>query len=222
MAGILELIQQFLCYGNSQCMQEFNRFAYQPVEGLFYLVFFPIVFIIVFVYLLSNKLFSQHKGLRILLAMAVFALIILQGWYYMFMQLGKLWYFGLIILGFFWMILYGLRGGIGAQGRTAGGDSGGFGGKLAKRVWARASGQEHALVKAIEADLELLSKMSPQDKEIGEVSGRIYAQLRQLFEFTAVGGLQVGKEYDRLLKRYHELMKKMKVTSVGDLPKAAK
>lgn len=223
MADILQIVRDFLCYGNSDCINMFNSYASNPMEGLFYLVFFPIVFIIIFIYLLAHRYFPDHRSLNIILSLAFFAFIILQGWYHFFMILGQLWYIVIIILGFLWIALFGLlgkgSGGGGAQGRSGMGLSQ----KVTGRVWARVSGQEKALVQAIEADLSLLKQMSPDDKDVGEVSGRIYQQLQQLYSLTSVAGLKVGKEYDRLLKEYHGAMKKMKVHSQPgpELPKRA-
>ncbi len=227
MASVLELIQQFLCYGNSQCMQEFNQFAYQPVEGLFYLVFFPIVFIIVFIYMLSNKLFSQHKGLRILIAVAFFALIILQGWYYLFMQLGKLWYLGLIILGFFWLLLYGLRGGIGGgQGRTGTGVGGGITGGLLSRIMNDVKGETRNLEKELEMALGQVKIVEEAAKRGDTQAWRMAANaldklhaLRR--EYLAIlrgpGGFRVGgkfKEYeakiDAAIKKLQHVQSKVK------------
>ena len=221
MADILQILQQFLCYGNSDCINMFNSYTYKPMEGLFYLVLFPTVFIIIFIYLLARRYFPDHRGLNLLISIVFFAFIILQGWYHIFMMLGQIWYIAVMILGILWVFLYGLLGKKnkpGAQGRTGLG----VGGLLGKRAWARVSGQEEALVKAIEADLDLLSKMSPDDKEIGEVSGRLYQQIQQLYSLTSIGGLKVGKAYDKLLKEYHNIMKKMKISSPGpELPKKA-
>jgi hypothetical protein len=224
MVDILQILQQFLCYGNSNCINLFNQYSSKPMEGLFYVVFFPILFIVLFIFLIARAI-SPNKGFRALISVAVFAFIILQGWYYLFATLGQFWLYLLIFLGFIWILVHTFigepkqGGGGGGRGRSFGK---GFGGKAMQRAWVRVSGQEPALVKAIEADMELLSKMNPEDKEIGEVSGRVYQQLQQLYSLTSVGGLKVGKEYDRLLKRYHGTMKKMHLTMPGpDLAKAA-
>ena len=86
MASVLDLIQQVLCYGEltrSSCMQEFQQYAYQPMEGIFYNIFFPIVFIIIFIYIISGTVGAFTRGIRILVAMAVLAFIIFQGYYYL-------------------------------------------------------------------------------------------------------------------------------------------
>jgi hypothetical protein len=232
MASVLELIQQFLCYGNTQCMQEFNRFAYQPIEGLFYLVFFPIVFIIVFVYLLSNKLFSEHKGLRILLAVAVFALIILQQWYYLFMQLGKLWYLGLIILGFFWLFLYGLRGGKSsgnAQSRTGGIAGGLLGGLGSERLMKKLAGAESSQAQLIRDKINVLKGMEPGHHGMADLISEIATDIQTFAAETSVGNKpifsEVGKLYDEFqstCKQKHKQVPKSAKETVEEAKKVYK
>lgn len=227
MASVLDLIQDFLCYGNSQCIQEFNRYAYQPIEGIFYLVFFPILFIIVFVYLLSNKLFGTHKGLRVLLAVAIFALIILQQWYFLFMQLGKMWYFGLIILGFFWLILYGLRGGIGgAQARAGGDGGGGITSGLVKRIMSDVKGETKNLEKELDMALGQVKIVEEAAKRgdnqawrmAADALAKLHALRREYLDILrGPGGFRVGgrfKEYeskmDAAIKKLQHVQSKVK------------
>jgi hypothetical protein len=101
-----------------------NEYSSQgPLYQLFYLFFFPMVFIIVFIYLLSNAVMKEHKGLRILISVGILAFIILQGYYSWFVTISKFWFFGLIFLGFFYFIV--ARRGGGAKGMTLGSEKGG-------------------------------------------------------------------------------------------------
>jgi hypothetical protein len=97
-----------------------SEYAAQGVfYQIFYLFLFPTIFVIIFVWILTNKIMGQHKGLRILLSVAVYAFIILQGYYTWFVMFSKYWLVGLITLGFFYFISY--RGGGGAKAMTGGG-----------------------------------------------------------------------------------------------------
>jgi len=219
MASVLELIQDFLCYGNSQCMQEFNRYAYQPIEGIFYLVFFPILFIIVFVYLLSNKLFAHQKGLRVLLAVAIFALIILQQWYFLFMQLGKMWYFGLIILGFFWLLLYGLRGGIGGQARARGEEEGGgMTNSLLSRIKKDVTGETKALEHEIDMALNEVKIVEEAvrggDTQAWRMAATLLEKLHALRrEYLALirgpGGFKFGGKFQHIESKIDQAIKNL-------------
>jgi hypothetical protein len=93
-----------------------------PMYQMFYLFIFPTLFIIVFVYVLSRRVMERHTGLRILIAVAIYIFIILQGYYNWFVYLSKFWLFGLIFLGFVYLIMG--RGGErpegGAKGKVLG------------------------------------------------------------------------------------------------------
>jgi hypothetical protein len=98
-----------------------------PLYQLFYLFIFPAIFILIFIWILTNRIMGEHKGLRILLSVGVYAFIILQGYYSWFVMLSKFWFFGLIGLGFLYFISYRGGGGRGrgAQGMTSEGGKGG-------------------------------------------------------------------------------------------------
>lgn len=222
MVDVLQVLQQFLCYGGNQgCIQEFQSYAFKPpMEGLFYLVVFPIVFIIVFIYLLAHKLFPTHRGLNILISVAFFAFIILQGLYQWFMMLGKIWYIALIILGFFWLALYGLRGGIGGpgggQGRAfgMGGGGGGLTGRIMGRVIKKATGAEKATLDLIETQLALFKTLQPGNRDIGKVSYDISTALSQYWQEIQLGGgipdpTSLHK-YKKLIAEYKRLAREKK------------
>lgn len=209
---ILQIVQQFLCYGNNSCITEFSQYTFKPMEGLFYLVFFPIVFIIIFIFLLSNKLFGGHRGLKVLLSIAVFAFIILQGWYYMFMFLGKIWYIALIILGFFWLVLYGLRGGIGggggggAQARTY---KIGPSSILTQAIHAlkdKALGVTGVQLEMLLADIETLRNTPEGAHGVDEITSRIDATIMEIrsnlpkYAMNRSDFEKIKKEYRRICK----------------------
>jgi hypothetical protein len=96
--------------------QQVSEYASQgPLYQMFYLFIFPTIFVVVFIYILSYRIMRFHHGLRVLLAAAVYAFIILQGYYNWFVMLSKFWFFGLIFLGFIFLML----------GRGGGGEGGG-------------------------------------------------------------------------------------------------
>lgn len=220
---ILEILQDFLCYGHSDCIRMFNDYAYKPMEGLFYLVFFPTVFIIIFIFMLARKMFPRHRGLNILISVSIFAFIILQKMYYWFMILGTMWYFGLIILGFFWLILFSLRGGGGggAAGRSGSAIDGVFG-AVGRRLKVSITHELQDTEKRLEALLRSLEglindmKGADSQSDIDNVY-RAYVDLLQQIdphiekvrEMTAVHGLKVGGKFNELLKKYEKLCTEM-------------
>jgi len=97
MASILDIIIQILkidC-GVAQC--------YYPneIEAMFYLFFFPTIFIILFIYILTNFIFrggGKIKGLRMLIAIGAYAFIVFEGLFTLVVSVSHLWWLLTIIL----------------------------------------------------------------------------------------------------------------------------
>jgi len=108
---ILEFLVNFLCQMNTQpyCWDFINSY-YDPVQQIVFFVFFPGVFIILFVYFMTQTIMSEHKGLRTLLGLAIFMFIVFQGWYYVFLAINKLWYIFHIILGGIGVVAHKMSG----------------------------------------------------------------------------------------------------------------
>lgn len=218
MAGVLDLLQQFLCYGNSpaatSCMQEFQQYAYQPMEGIFYAVFFPIVFIVIFIYIISGTVGAFTRGIRILVAMAVLAFIIIQGYYYYFILMSKMWLFVIIFLGVLWMIMHTFvgRGGGGGKARALGGEGGGGPlGRAFSLARRKALGKERDEIRSIKDDLALLGNLPKGSHGVDEVSGRILANLNTLRADSAFFGVSTAKDYAKLRNEYNRVANKKNV-----------
>ena len=139
------------------------------------------MFIIVFIYLLSTKLFPDQRGIRLLIGVAFLAFIILQGWYYIFMLLGKLWFITLIVLGFFWLALFGLRGGSKTSARgVPRGVTDGILAKLYKAGKDRAMGVTAVELSTLQADIDTLRNTEKGSHGIDEITKRINSMLLQI------------------------------------------
>ncbi|MFC2143748.1 hypothetical protein ACFLQO_00125 [Candidatus Aenigmatarchaeota archaeon] len=134
MADILDVLIQVLnidC-GVAQC------YYANPMEGLFYLFFFPTIFIILFIYILTNFIFrgsGKIQGLRILIAVGAYAFIIFERLFTMVVGLSRLWWILTIILvGLYAFIRFLFKGGEeGSKGKMPG--IGGLrGGSIADRM----------------------------------------------------------------------------------------
>jgi len=101
MIDILQLLIQVL---NIDC--SIVTCTYPTVwETLFYVIFFPSVFILLFVYALSETLAGKlGVPFRLLLAAAVYIYIVLQGFFTFFVSLSGLWLFLIILIGFIWFV----------------------------------------------------------------------------------------------------------------------
>jgi uncharacterized membrane protein len=113
MADILQLLIDIL----KITPQQVSQYATQgPLYQMFYLFVFPTVFIIVFIYILSYRAMKHHAGLRVIIAMVVYAFIILGGYYKWFVFLSGYWLLGLVLLGFLFLLI-GKGGGEGGKGQ---------------------------------------------------------------------------------------------------------
>ncbi len=110
MADLLQIIIEFLkincnlveCYPN------------QPFEAVFYLIFFPSVFILLFIYILTNFILKgegKPQGLRILVSVAIYMFIVVGGWYSLFIAVSRLWWIIIILLVGFWIFVRNYTGG---------------------------------------------------------------------------------------------------------------
>jgi hypothetical protein len=114
------------------------------IEALFYLFFFPTVFIILFIWVITGVITQQiggkTGGLRILISVALYAFIVFQEYYTLFVSLSQLWWLLLAtIVGlyiFIRKIIHGNGGGGGSPMEGIGGR--GFQKRFIKRVKERA------------------------------------------------------------------------------------
>jgi hypothetical protein len=72
------------------------------------------VIILLFIYILSSKVLGGgglNNGLRLLIAIAVYVFMIINGWYPLFLWISDLWFILIILLGGFWYFLSSHGGG---------------------------------------------------------------------------------------------------------------
>lgn len=192
MADILQMLIDIFKI-NPQMVNQYSTVS--PLEQIFYLFFFPTLFIIVLIYILSSHFMSEHKGLSILIAVAVYAFIIFQGLYNWFVFLSPYWLFLLLILGGIWLF-FRPRGGGGARGMTAG-DKKGRGGKLLgflEDVTGKKLNPKDVVKfgKMIDRDIQQLFKrkkiLDKRSKELGSDSAAanlVYNQIAQVDQALA-------------------------------------
>lgn len=190
--------------------QTLNQYSlYTPIEQMFYLFFFPTLFIIILIYILVHHYMSEHKGLSILLAGAVYAFIIFQGLYKWFIFLSKYWLIGLVILGLLWMFFRPRGGGTaapqgGAKAKAVAGASGMTG--TMKRALSFTKGEEQELIREIEANTRELEEMPIDSGSLTNQISLISEQLDLLGKL--VRGSMFGFAWGPAAKKYRELRKK--------------
>ena len=140
----------------AQCSGYANEF-----EALFFLLFFPTVFIILFVYIVSEAVVGRvtsgntNRGLKIMIAVALFAYIVMAGYYTLFVSLSGLWWILLATLAGLWIVIHRFVKGSGGgspmpgMGSRKGKAGRGLGGLLTEQTQRTLSGDEKDLEKEI-------------------------------------------------------------------------
>ncbi len=155
---ITEFLMEILCQQNTigQCQQFVSEYN-EPVMQTIYFFFFPTVFVILFIHMLSKQVAENIDAkFRIMIAMAIFVFIVVQGWYHFLLILSRMWFISIIVLGGLWAFLnMGLKRGMGGGGSSGGQKSvfgraaGSVGGYLSNRTLSAVRGDEKRLNGAI-------------------------------------------------------------------------
>ena len=188
-----------------------------PIEQMFYLIFFPTLFILIFIYILTTRWMSEHAGFRILVAVAVYAFIIFQGYYDWFVMASKFWLFMLVILGAVWFVFRpkAPEGGGGAKGKALGG---GIMDDLKRRFKGEITGefkQREEMIMAMLKQIEdAMKKAGGNITDIDNVLGggggamimmaRIYQMIWDLRRDEQIMGF-AGPRVLKLIKRYNHV-----------------
>ena len=226
MPDVVDTLVDILCQQGtvSNCNQFIGAYGDIP-QQLLWLVFFPSVFLIIFVILIANGVASSlDKGVgkkySALLGIALYLFIIVQGWYHYFLNISKYWFIGIIILGGV-LVLTKKMG----AGHSGGGGRGGGGlarskdsvkGKLYRSL---ISGEKKDMVHHIETELKNLENIKraiENPKSGGDITRlretftltleRVENHLNELRKEEAVGGIVVlGKKYKQMENRLHSL-----------------
>lgn len=150
------------------------------IEALFYLFFFPTVFIILFIWVVTSVIITQiggkAGGLRILISVALYAFIVFEGYYTLFVSLSQLWWLLLATLVglyiFIRKIIHGNGGGVtGGRSMAGVGSKPGilqYPGKKFKRVLEEK--EKKKIIKIKQEISNLKSSVNIMEKEINNPS----------------------------------------------------
>jgi hypothetical protein len=161
--AIFEVLVSFFC-PTSDAASTCNEFisnhsqVLPPLGPMFYFLLFPLVFTILFVYILSSTILHYEgkvKWIQPLIGISVFIFIIINGWYPIMLFLSEVWFIMIIILFGMWYFIGKHRGGSGGGGGSGG--KGGMpglalGGALGAIMTKK---QEHDELKLAESSLDL-------------------------------------------------------------------
>ncbi len=205
------------------------------IEALFYLFFFPTVFIILLVYILTNFIFrgdgNAPRGLRLLISVTLYAFIVMEGLYTMFVSLSRFWWLFAVILMGLWAFMRHLIGG-GGSGGGAGGKMPGFGGGsgplgyFGKKVRGKLEESEkkkrtqieqeisnlRSSVNLMEKELEKPSPGTDMTKMIGEYHNHkkfILTLTDELSEMGKANVVGIDWNIEKLEKEYEDKLKEL-------------
>ena len=202
----MDILQQLIDILGINCSLV-NCYYPNPIEGLFYLVFFPSVFAILFIYVLSGSIIrgseSFPKGLRLLIGISVFLFIIFQGWYTALVSISKLWFILIIILGGLWWFI---KAHFGEGGKAGGGFPAlqRWTGLPKRKVAGIITGEEKSLENAIKNELSLMDT----------IIGNCRRQIQK--------GLDVGKLMEEFWRHYENAQSACNALKTYDPLKARK
>jgi hypothetical protein len=158
---IMEALVSFLCPTSeaaSSCREFIQNHSsvLPPIGPLFYFLLFPLIFTILFVYILSDTVLfgGRLKWAKVLIGVSAFIFIIISGLYPVALVLSEFWYILIVILGVWWFIK-------GHKKESAGGGGGGGKGAMSALRFGGAMGalmskkQEHDELKLAQASLDL-------------------------------------------------------------------
>jgi len=175
---ILESLVGFLCPTSesaSACRDFISSHSsvLPPVGPLFYFLLFPLVFTILFIYILSSTILhggNLTKGMRLLIGISVFIFIIISGWYPIMLVLSEFWFIMIIVLGGLYYFLTRHRGGEGGapgggpKGQMPGLNSQNLQNQIWNRVFFRMSGQEQRMEKMVDMALKEMKNLVDASK----------------------------------------------------------
>jgi hypothetical protein len=179
---VIELLK--INCGAVQCSGYANE-----LEALFYTFFFPTVFLILFIYILTGFIFrggGNVKALKLLISVAAYAFIVFEGMFNLFISVSKAWWILTILLvGLYAFIRFLFKGSHGGGDRGGGAMPGIGGGPISR--WAKGAardvitGDREDLKKEIRARFKNMRTIIEQIKNpsSGTDVGSLVSQFRQ-------------------------------------------
>jgi hypothetical protein len=209
MAELIELLMDFLCPTSnsaSQCQSFFNATNHQvmmPFGPYIYFLFFPTVFLLLFLWIVFSDVIKANKGISLIATVAIFVFIIINGMYPVFLVLGELWIVVIILLGFLYMLTRRFRkngGGGGGKGGLTLDESvssaSSLLGRKARGVW---TGEEKNIEKTVETRMDALRKAAHnlEHPPTGSDAGRLHDSYTSAM-LSAEKAIEELKQFNRL------------------------
>ncbi len=153
MAEPLDSLIDLLCRsGTSSDCQRFVSGFQDPASQLVFFIFFPLVFLVIFCWILGQGVSQGNAKFALLVGVAVFLFIVFQGWYHIFLNVSRFWFIAVIVLGGFYVVMNRMgpaSGGGGTKTKTSAGVTSGIRGFASKKLKSAIKGDEDDLRKEI-------------------------------------------------------------------------
>ena len=217
MVDVIDLIVTF--FQLQEHMDLVNKHAVEgPIVQLFYLILFPIIFMLLIVYLVTSKgVISEKKYLKLLVSIAMMSFIIISGYYWIFVQFSEFWFFGLIILGFIYF--FWSRGGTDHDDRGGGAQAKGVGairGDLFKVIKGKMTGETRRIEQRVDGALkELEGVIDAIEKDPQAWRNYTFAindarqALAEYEQALTVSGFMVGSGFEKKASKLAKMLERV-------------
>lgn len=233
MAEPMDSLVRILCQDNTAATcQRFIQQQPDVINQLAFFLFFPSVFIILFIYVLSDGILSSiNPKFKVLLGVAIYVFIVLSGWYSLFLWISQFWFiFIILIVGiwFFFRKMFGRGGGSGGGGSGRRRDMPGLGrsptdfvkGKLRNIVTQEEKDMANRIERkldALEADLRISKSSSTGERERSEASNRfeggahaLEKELEMYADKGKMAGIDITKQASKYMNKLQSMLNRFK------------
>jgi hypothetical protein len=193
-----------------------------PIGPLFYFLLFPIVFTILFIYILSSTILhggNLTKGMRLLVGISVFIFIIISGWYPVMLVLSEFWFIMIIVLFGAWYFIGKHRGGgVGSPGKGGGSlpGLGGISGEITSRIYRDATGQTKRSERWVDLQLtqmRTIAEVVEKDTSAWRAYSTAITQCQEaVLEYRnklTIGGVVVGGDIKNKIEQLEAILAKI-------------
>ena len=189
--------------------------AQGPINALFFLFFLPTIFLLVFLYIgISN--ITTHRGLNLLISIAVYIFIIVEGLYPLVINLGLLWIVIIIIIGFFSLFRHHRERAPQPRERIFSS----LGRKFGEQMWRNMTIKKD-YERILDSQLRELRALREEARKgsgdalraFGDLEPQARATLMKLHEIENIGGIKFGRSFDKKMREFKEIIEEMEKMS---------
>lgn len=230
---ILEALVGFFCPTSdaASACREFisnpNHQVLSPIGPLFYFLLFPLIFTILFVYVISDTVLfgGKLKWAKVLIGISAFIFIIISGWYPVMLVLSEFWYIVIIVFGGVYWFLKGHKkesgggGGGGGSGKMSALSLGGAMAALGDRAEKTATGEIGRMQDLMKITLtemkNIVKSICKNNKDTRawdayhETTHKFDLQLEAYKQQMMILGRPIGSKYNEYVQKREKLVEEL-------------